>query len=157
MMNVILLTDAETILDVVDAEEYYLPTGIMRHWIEMAIRRGPGYCKAFWFEGGIFVFTKIPLANNYETWNVSIWISENYRRKGLAKRVVGLSLDVFGRTRGELRFHPWDRRSIGFFSNLVNEGLLTGKNFSDMASGHLLSSELLKDPEAFISQHAELV
>lgn len=156
-MEIIILDDGETILDVVNTEEYYLPAGIMRCWIGMAIRRGAGHCKAFWFEGGIFVFTKVPLANDYDTWNVSIWISKDYRRKGLAKRVVSLSLDVFGRTRGELCFHPWDRRSIGFFSNLVNEGLLTGKNFTGMGARHLLSSELLKDPESFTSQHAELV
>lgn len=156
-MNVIFLEDAETILDVVDAEEYYLPTGIMRHWIGMAIRRGPGHCKAFWFEGGIIVFTKIPLANSYTTWNTSIWISENSRRKGLGKQVVRLALDTFNLTETNLRFHPWDQRSIEFFSKLVNEGLLTGKNFGDMGYRHLLSSELLKNPETFTSQHAELV
>lgn len=156
-MNVIFLEDAETILDVVDAEEYYLPTGIMRHWITMAIRRGPGHCKAFWFDGGIIVFTKIPLANSYTTWNTSIWISEDYRRKGLAKRAVSLALEVSNRMGEALRFHPWDRRSVGFFSNLVNEGLLTGRNFGDMGYRHLLSSELLKNPETFTSQHAELV
>lgn len=155
-MDIVMLTDAETVLDVVDAEEYYLPTGIMRHWIQMAIRRGPGHCRAFWFEGGIFVLTKIPLTGS-NTWNASIWISEDYRRKGLAKRITVLALDMFRLTKATLRFHPWDQRSVVFFSNLVNEGLLAGKNFGDMGSRRLLSSELLKDPETFTSQRVELV
>lgn len=155
-MDIVMLTDAETVLDVVDAEEYYLPTGIMRHWIQMAIRRGPGHCRAFWFEGGIFVLTKIPLTKS-NTWNASIWISEDCRRKGLAKRITVLALDMFRLANATLRFHPWDQRSVAFFSNLVNEGLLTGKNFGDMGSRRLLSSELLKDPETFTSQRVELV
>lgn len=156
-MDVIFLDDAETIIDVVDAEEYYLPTGIMRHWIMMAIRRGPGHCKALWFDGGIAVFTRIPLGYGIRMWNASIWISENNRRKGLGKQVVRLALDTFNLAETNLRFHPWDRRSIEFFSKLVNEGLLTGKNFGDMGFNHLLAAGLIKDQEAFASQHSKLV
>ena len=100
--------------------------------------------------------TKIPLTGS-NTWNASIWISEDYRRKGLAKRITVLALDMFRLTKATLRFHPWDDRSVAFFSNLVNEGLLTGKNFGDIGSRRLLSSELLKDPETFTSQRVELV